>query len=90
METGSLILVIVTLGKYQETNVKKSIVNIGDKLFPENELLKNTQVSLVELKNKKYDVDKVRDVEVSYLDRDDYILVKAPFRLLNDVTVIHV
>lgn len=44
---------------------------------------------MIEPKNKKFDIDKSMTLDVSYLDKDEFILVKAPFRLLNDVTIVH-
>ncbi|EAR85040.1 E1-E2 ATPase family protein (macronuclear) [Tetrahymena thermophila SB210] len=90
MESASLILAIITLGKYQEGKVKKSILDMTDKLFPEDQLLKNTQVTIIEPKNKKFDIDNQRTVDVSYVDKDEFIKLKAPFRLLNDVTIVQI
>ena len=45
---------------------------------------------MLDIKNQRFDIDVRRESEVSYLDRDDFMLVKAPFRLLNDVTVMHI
>jgi len=35
LETASLILAIITLGKYLESKSKQSILSMSDKLFPE-------------------------------------------------------
>lgn len=90
METASLILAIVTIGKYQEGKAKQSILEMADELFPEEVLLANTTVSLLSIKNQNFDVLSQQTVEVSFLDEDDIILITAPFRLLNDVTVLSI
>lgn len=39
------------------------------------------------LKNKKYDILQENNIEISYVDKDDFLLIQGPFRLLNDVTI---
>lgn len=90
LETASLILTIMTVGKFQESKVKKSILEMSNELFPEEELLLNMRVNLVEPKNKRFDIAVSKEIEVSYLDRDDFVRLIGPFRLLNDVVVVHV
>lgn len=44
----------------------------------------------VEPKNKKFDIEVVKKYDISYLDKDDFIEVEAPFKLLTDTTVVHI
>jgi len=41
METASLILAIITLGKYQEWKAKRSIATMAEKIFVADSLLQN-------------------------------------------------
>ncbi|KAL4490313.1 hypothetical protein ABPG72_004352 [Tetrahymena utriculariae] len=90
LETAALILSIVTIGKYLEGQSKRSIIQMTEKLFPEEQLLANLNTKYIELKNKKFEIDVEKPYDISYIDKDDFILVEAPYKLLTDSTVVHI
>ena len=75
METASLILAIITLGKYQEWKAKRTISAMAEKLFESDSLLQNEQVEKIDIKNKRFDILSKITVPASYIDADDMILV---------------
>lgn len=90
LEIAALILAIITLGKYLEGKSKHSIISMTQQIFASNKLVANLSVKYVELKNKRFDIDKEQHYDISYLDKDDFIYVEAPFKLLTDTTVAHI
>jgi len=90
LETASLILIIIQFGKFLEVKAKASIIGMTEKLFPRDELLQYNKVKLVTIKNKSYKFEKIEEVESALLEKDDYIKIKAPFKLLVDCMVVNV
>lgn len=90
LETTSLILAIITIGKFLEDKAKMTIVKMTDEIFPENTLLQNTKLTYIEPKNRNFMVESRKEYELSLLDRDDLIEVNGPMRLLLDGVILHV
>ena len=90
LETTSLILAIITIGKFLEDKAKMHIVKMTDEIFPENTLLKNTELEYIEPKNRNFMIESRKNYEISLIDRDDLIEVKGPMKLLLDGVILHI
>lgn len=77
METATLIICIVNIGKYLEGKAKQSILQMSESVFPEKSLASNSVVSFIEPKNRKFAIESENNYEVSLLDKGDLIRIKA-------------
>jgi len=89
-ETTSLILAIITIGKFLEDKAKLHIVKMTDEIFPENTLLTNTKLEYIEPKNRNFMIESRKSYEISLLDKDDLIEVKGPMKLLVDGVILNI
>lgn len=62
---------------------------MSNDIFPEDQLIKNNMLTYIEPKNRKFQIDKMQEYEVSLIDKGDLILLKAPMKLLVDGVIIH-
>ena len=89
-ETTGLILAIVNLGKYLEGMAKQNILNMTEQIFSEEMLACNNILTYIEIKNKKFEISKQQNYEISLLDKGDIVKLQAPCKLLLDGTVVHI
>jgi len=76
-ESTSLILTIVVLGKYLEGKAKSTILQMTEKMFPENEMIKNKNATYIEPKNRNLDISSTKSIDVGLLEKDDLIKLET-------------
>ena len=89
METSTLIICIVNIGKYLEGQAKKSIIKMTEEIFPEDSIDENSKLSFIEPKNRRFLIEREKAYEISLLDREDIVRIKAPMKLLIDGVLVH-
>lgn len=80
-------MLVVTVGKYFEGEVKKKISKLTEAIFPESTLFENMKVNYVEIKNRQLVILNEKDYDVSLIEKND-ILRANPGRSLVDSIVI--
>ncbi|KAM3127424.1 hypothetical protein pb186bvf_020457 [Paramecium bursaria] len=83
-ESAGLILTVVTVGKYLEGKAKERIIRMQEQIFPEQQLLKTTYVSLIKGSSQNYDINSAQQCEISFLEKGDLIQLKQDMKLLLD------
>ena len=58
LTSSTLIILIVTVGKFLERKVKKKIETMTEEIFPESQLFQDMKVNYVELKNRKLMIER--------------------------------
>jgi len=61
-----------------------------EQIFPEEMLTCNNILTYIEPNNKKFDISKQQNYEISLLDKGDIVKLQAPCKLLLDGTVVHI
>ena len=73
--TGSLIITIINVGKYLEHKAKMKILKISNEIFPKGKIFKDTLVTFIEPKNRKFAIEKEKQIEVCLLEKGQYIKI---------------
>jgi len=87
LTSSSIIVLVVTVGKYFETKAKENIVKMTQQIFPESILFKNMEVKYVEIKNRQLKIVDEKMMDVSLVEKND-VIRPAPGRLLLDAIII--
>jgi len=87
LTSASIIVLVVTIGKYFEGKVKQKIEKMTEEIFPESSLFSNMQVQYVEIKNRQLTILEEKQLDASLVEKNDIIKV-VPGRLLLDVIII--
>jgi P-type Cu+ transporter len=88
METATLIICIVNIGKYLEGKAKKSIIKMTEDIFPEDSIEGNSHMNYIEPKNRRFLIEREKEYEISLFDKEDIVRIKAPMKLLVDGIVV--
>jgi cation transport ATPase len=87
LTSASIIVLVVTVGKYFEEKVKQKIAKMTDEIFPESTLFENMKMNFVEIKNRQLKIDREKVYDVSLIEKGDIIKI-VPGVVLVDAILI--
>ncbi len=73
LESSAVVFVIIALGKYIEKRAKSNILAMTQEFFPQEKLLKHTELTYIEPKDRNLNIEKKQNYEISLLDKEDII-----------------
>ncbi|CAM6004693.1 unnamed protein product [Sphagnum balticum] len=87
LTSASIIVLVVTIGKYFEDKVKQHISKMTDEIFPESALFENMMVTYAEVTSRTLSIGEERQLDVSLIEKNDIIRV-SPGRVLVDLILV--
>lgn len=87
LTSASIIVLVVTIGKYFEEKVKQKILKMTEQIFPESALFQNMRVHYVDIKNRLLKIDQEKEYDVSLIEKNDVLRIMPGICLVDSILI---